>query len=337
MQKYLSFAFGFFLILATNADEKSDIYELVPSRLRPTYASGTTGDGYMKNSGNLHKETFEVRMGRQLCHSENCEGLRVDFLYLNEGHPPNYHRDGFGFQMVKRINGNGIIDLEVAGGPYYSMNTSGMGANEINDKRLGALLTFAVIAHLNKIHQGLELRAQYNHVEVPGRNSSDAFLVGVAQSFDAPLVKRDIEASESGWGVEILGGPSKTTHHDVAKIAPVSQFGFRKSVDSNISYSITYMDDGADFRTAREGIAGQLWVELPSNKVHTFSVGAGPFISKERRGDKPKTEVNGLLSIQTKSKITNNTSFIVRFTRVAAFRTNNDRDRFEIGISRALD
>jgi hypothetical protein len=104
------------------------------------YGGNTMGERSMKG------RAMSVRLGKGLASFggpsvfSDSEKMRADFVYYNEGHPDNNHRDGFAAQLVYSNALHRDVTAEFGAGPYLSMNTTKINGVQINDSNLGALL-----------------------------------------------------------------------------------------------------------------------------------------------------------------------------------------------------
>lgn len=304
----------------------------------PAYIAGALGNGRGGDErDSMQWRTFEVRFGQELDGSYIIKDgkVRIDVIHYNEGHPTNYHRDAFGAQAVLRVPVRRGIKGEVGVGPYFSMNTTTVNGRELNEKQVGLLASAAMLFYMNsRVH----LRAQYNHVHVPTRASSDALLLGIGQDFGTGYGSSapDIEAG-SIW-VAATAGIAKT-NHGVSSSSPAYSMEAGKVVNENFAVSVSAIDEGDDrVLVDRRGIAAQVWYVQPLNKRWTASAGAGPYVASNKRGT-DRNEVNGLITVRFTRALGNRANswrLNFDFNRVAS-RDHNDRDIFRIGAQKPLN
>lgn len=289
-----------------------------------TYISYTMGDGRASEGGSLQYKAFELRVGKQL-----SERTHVDIIHVNEGHPINNHRDGFAVQGVYKQPITENLSVEVGAGPYFSMNTTTINGKELDDKNLGLLGTVAALYSLDSLYPGLAIRAQYNHVAMPGAVSTDAILVGAEVKFGGPSEG----ATNTGKKTEVaVIGDHFKTNHGGTSAAQGYQIEMKGSLTEHTAGSVSYMYEGKDTRVDRQGVATQYWYvqQLPQNV--SVSAGAGPYVAQNQL-DKSSVPVNGLISMEIKKDVNKNVSVFVRINRIADFSGSNDRDILGLGVS----
>ncbi|MDG0818222.1 hypothetical protein [Bdellovibrio svalbardensis] len=305
------------------------------------YSSATFGNGSaygpsITGENSMQWKTFEVRFGKEWERSQDGAELRFDAFHFNEGHPENNHRDGFGFQAVARKDINSIVSAEAGVGPYFSMNTTIIDSVEYDDPRLGAMVTMAILANMDRLSPGLHMRFAVNHVTMPGAASSNAFLVGIGKDFD-PVYSRgraDSYADSTWYGVMV--GDSKTNHGGTAA-AVGTAIEVKKYFEPQWATSISAIVEGDDkSRVDRNGVAVQGWFVQPLNDKWSASAGVGPYVAVNRR-DSGEPELDGLITIQVERSIGKNWKIYANFNRIASFKKNNDRDMGRIGISRQFN
>lgn len=309
---------------------------------RGAYLSAAFGNGRI-HGGNasgdrwMRGRTFEVRAGRQ---QHDVWGLalppgwtmRVDFVHYNEGHPDNNHRDGFALQWlaVRRLAPAWTGELGV--GPYLSMNTTKIAGEQIDDARLGALVSAALRVAVPG-PPGTHLRVGFNHVAMHTVHRSDALVFGIGRQFGAaepaPAVVPDGRlwlGATIGTSITNMAG----THGAHAAVLEARQYAGRWG----IGYKFLFEgDDGA--RVDRRGLAGQLWYVQPVTPRFSMSAGLGPYFAANRR-DGNRTATNLLVTFQAEHALSAHTRFIVDFNRIKTFRKTNDRDLFQMGVLRSF-
>lgn len=299
-----------------------------------SYTSATYGDGKAYGTGavddkSMKAKTFEVRFG----HEFDSDGqLRVDVFHYNEGHPDNNHRDGFGSQIVFRKNINNHISAEVGVGPYFSMNTTKINGTEYDDPNLGALVSLALLANMDRLSPGLHMRFALNHVEMPGAPSTNAILIGVGKNFGSSTYQGNNDISEKPVWFSVTAGTAKTNHGGTSG---AQGYGVESKIyDGPWAASVAAIVEGDDgTRVNRQGVAVQGWFVQPLNDKWTVSAGAGPYVANNSR-DARGVELDGLITLQVERSVGKQWKVFASFSRVASFNRNNDRDLARVGISR---
>lgn len=311
------------------------------------YVSGMLGNGeaYGGNTSGdrtMQWKTFELRFGKDLDPAVfgaaslfSATGkIRVDFVYYNEGHPDNNHRDGFAAQLAYSHDLRNGLTAEVGAGPYLSMNTTEIGGVQINDSNLGVLFFLALRMALDQYPQGLHLRVALNHVAARGVHSSNALLVGIGKYFrEAPAYAGAGSSRNPVW-IGVAAGNSVTNQAgtDGAVGFSLEARQYRGSWAASIA-AIVEGDDGS--RVDRRGIVAQGWFVQPLTGNWAVNAGVGPYVAKnDRESGDPR--VLGLFSLQADRSISKTMKVFASFSRVITFREKNDRDLFRIGVMKQL-
>lgn len=293
------------------------------------YGGNATGYRWMRG------RTFEVRAGRQ---QDEVFGLtlppdramRIDFVYYNEGHPDNNHRDGFALQWLAARRFSRAWTGELGFGPYLSMNTTAIAGRQIDDARLGVLLSAGLRLTVPG-PPGTHLRLGYNHATMRHVHRSDALVLGLGRQFGPAEPAPDVVpdgglwlGATVGWALTNVPG----SHEARAAVLEARQYAERWG----IGYKFLFEgDDGA--HVDRRGVAGQLWYVQPVTPHLSMSAGLGPYFAANRRDDN-RTATNLLISFQAEHALSARTRAAVNFNRIKTFRKTNDRDLFQFGLLR---
>jgi hypothetical protein len=327
--------------------EKSNIpqdasYSKVIEKINNAYASATFGNGFAYGEGvvgdrYMEGRTLEFRFGKEISVPAFLDQkFRFDFIHFNEGHPDNNHRDGFAGQIVYKKPLNRKLNLEFGLGPYFSMNTTTINGVEINDAKLGALLSIAALVDIAKYSPGLHLRFALNHVSIPETHSSVALLVGVGKYFDNVPARIQSESDGNPIWLGVTAGISQTNHAE-ANGALGFSVEAKKYYGSQWGASISGIMEGDDeVRVHRHGVAVQGWFVQPLDENWAASAGFGPYVAANKRGS-GDLQLHGLITLQVERFIDKKWKGFVSFNRVATFTSENDRDLFRIGVMRQFD
>lgn len=238
-------------------------------------------------------------------------------------------------QAVYDLDLSKKIKLEFSTGPYFSMNTTSPDFNvnnQIDDKHLGFLSTIAALYSLDQIVPGMHLRAEYNHVAMPGSFSTDSVLLGLGMQIDTFKIPKDSTLSSDGKNeVAVIWDHFKTNHHTTHS-ADGFQVELKHKTSDQTNVSLSYVKEGRDSLVDRQGLAAQYWYAEKLEKGWTVSAGAGPYIA-ENNLTPNAGPLNALISFEFKKDVTDDSSFFVRLNRIADFKGSNDRDVFSIGIN----
>ncbi len=305
------------------------------------YVSAMAGDGIINGAGaighrSMRARAAEIRMGHVIGASNDAP--RLDLAYINEGHPDNNHRDGYAIQYVYRKTLGSELGLELGAGPYYSQNrTTTASGEEINDSRLGALLSAALIARLDAYSPGLHMRVGFNHVAAGGGvPSSNALLVGLGKEIGAERTESGSSNPSNGHPLWLGGsyGFAQTNHSGPGRRTAYSLEA--KQYFENFAWSLSGIDEGSDGQLVdRRGIAAQVWYVQPVTEKWSLSGGAGPYVARNKL-DGNGTTLNALVTIQVDRTIGKDWKAFGNFGRVITFRDKNDADLITIGLMRSF-
>ena len=313
------------------------------------YASATFGNGvvYGRNitdGKSMEWRAFEVRFGKEIDVPafipekfvlNKDEKYRVDFIHYNEGHPFNNHRDGFSTQLVYGKSLNRKLDFELGLGPYFSMNTTSVGAVEYDKKKFGTLLSIAALVDLGQFSPGLHMRFGLNQVMMPGAHSSVAGLVGVGKYFDSLPVRAHSASSGNPIWLGVAAGPSQTNHGDSGRTLGFSAEA-KKYYAPHWAASISAQVEGNDdVRVHRNGVAIQGWFVQPLTENWAASVGIGPYAAVNNL-EAGHLQLHGLITFQVERSVGRKWKGFVSFSRVAAFSDKNDRDLVRFGVMKQI-
>jgi hypothetical protein len=332
------------LLLATTCAAHA---QTSPSDNRGAYLSAQRGNGRIYGGNTSESDyrlmrwrTGELRVGRDLNPAlvgeesvDNANATaRIDFVYYNEGHPDNNHRDGFALQATYARRLGSALTAELSIGPYSSMNTTTVDGVQINDASRGILYTAALRYSLDRWARGAHLRLGFNHVWMR-EFKSNAVMLGIGRHFtDAPPF-RDSDIVRPLW-IAASYGTSQTTQ--AGRQAARSGTLEVKHYGGKWALSLKAVQEGDDQVVVdRRGVAAQFWFVQPITEAWQISAGAGPYVAKNRR-DNDSTGVHGLITVQFERNMGEKTKAFFAFSRVKSYQQANDRDVFHLGVTRAF-
>ncbi|PFH11023.1 hypothetical protein BCF11_3463 [Collimonas sp. PA-H2] len=325
-----------------HAAETSAAIDGAPDR-NGSYASLALGNGIlygtsMDGQKPMRWRAAEIRFGQNVDFFGRMpagDTMRLDYVYYNEGHPDNNHRDGYALQALYRKNLQPHFDLELGAGPYFSMNRTTVNGTEHDDARLGALLSVALLGRLDQYSPGLSIRLAYNHVLTPGAPSSDALLLGIGKELGAAHVSAPDAAADHSLWLAALGGFAQTNQS-----GPGKRFSYAleaKKYYGQWAASVSAIEEGDDgVRVNRKGVAMQGWYVQPIAEHWDISAGAGPYLATNKR-DGGDWRVNGLISLQVGRELGSNLKGFASFGRAVTFRNKNDADLMTVGVMKRFD
>lgn len=310
---------------------------------RGAYLSGELGNGRLSGDGAIGYQwmrwrAFETRAGRDLdpalvgedSLSNARSTARIDFVYYNEGHPDNNHRDGFALQFTYARRLGSRLTAELSAGPYSTMNTTVLGGVQVDSARRGLLYSAALRFPLAGFDPGAHVRVGFNHAWVQDGPHSNAILFGVGRHFTdvPPFPDTDFARSRLwlgaslGWSVTSLSN----THDAAGAIVEAKQYGGKWAM----SFAGVFEgDDGT--RVDRRGMAAQFWFVQPVTARWAMAAGLGPYFAENRR-DANSKGLHALITLQFERDMSPRTKAFFAFHRVKTYDQTNDRDLFHLGL-----
>jgi len=259
----------------------------------------------------------------------------IGFVYTNDGHLDNNHRDGFAVQGWYTKPLADRLEFQAGTGPYASMNNTTLNGIRENQFRVGLFTTVAL--KWRPFGDGWYLRSQLTNTLVPGSFNSNAILFGVGHDF--------IASTELGTpnrllaDVSVWGGTSRTTQLGNQRSGGAVQLEAQYIVENPVewwmpsAYSIAFLSEGDTGLIHRRGVPLQAWWRSAPD-TFTFGFGVGPYIAYDTYRD-TRLNAMGILSLRIGYKVLETTSSVVEagfmYTRVASF-YNKDQDIFMLGL-----
>jgi hypothetical protein len=212
-----------------------------------------------------------------------AQHLAASFTYLNEGHLPGHHRDGYGLQLW---GGTGLLDgrLDIAlgTGPYlfYDTTPRQTTGGEVNRHGLGLISTLSTTWQLDD-HLLLQLRL--NHVATGNSFDSLSTLAGLGYRFDTPRTDRggagEPPSSPFRNELTLFAGESNTFNTGGAH-AIAAAVEYRRAFAPWLEWSASVLYEGENDLIRRGGFATQLWAagSFLDNRL-SLGAGAGPYLA----------------------------------------------------------
>lgn len=226
---------------------------------------------------------------------------------------------------------------EIGLGPYLSMNTTVIDGRQIDDAHWGLLLSAALRLELPWAPPGTHLRLGYNHVAMHTVHRSDALMLGIGRQFGRAAPDQDTEPAAGPLWLGGSIGNSITNmagRHSALAGVPEAKHYFEGRLE-HWAASAKFVFEGDDgVRVDRRGVAAQLWYVQQVTPQFNMSAGLGPYLAKNRRDDGSMSK-NLLISFQAERALSRHTRVFASFNRVKTFRETDDRDLFQIGVSKA--
>jgi hypothetical protein len=274
------------------------------------------------------------------------EHLASSFVWLNEGHLINHHRDGQAAQLWWRSHqdGTGLV-FEAGIGPYHYYDTTdaedvntpnGVDLEYENAHGWGVLTSAAVDWYFK---HGWFAMLRLNAIEAAGKLRSTALLAGVGYRFGENPGSR-FQQSDSWFAVD----PPRSEVDVLAGRAVVNSFHSEGSAAEALSVRTkisTYLAASLTYTVAQNvpldwhsGAAVQLWAEAPLTSSFSVGAGVGVFVIADRASTVPATSATdpaGILGITM--AYTTNSRWVARaiWNRVTT-RDDDDSDIVLIGL-----
>jgi hypothetical protein len=299
------------------------------------FGNGRMEGGDVEGDRSMGGRALEIRAGRS--EQDVFGGGRIDFVHYNEGHPDNNHRDGFAVQWLAVRPRGATWAGELGIGPYLSMNTTVAAGRQIDDAHWGILLSGALRIPLGAFPPGTHLRVGLNYVYMPDAHRSVAMLAGLGRQFGPGHPDRDTEPGAGPWwfGASVGNSITNMAGTDGARAAVLEARKYLGERFEHWAVSTRFLlegDDGA--RVDRRGVAAQLWYVQQVTPRFAMSAGIGPYIATNRRDNVDPVSGNLLISFQAERALTRQTRVFLNFNRVKTFRDTDDRDLFQVGVSK---
>lgn len=256
---------------------------------------------------------FTLAFGTKL-----SDNVYLDIVHKNEGHADRNpmgiqrHRDDFGGELFYHMDFSDKLSAEAGAGLVATFNTTHKDGIQVDDKKLGAIVSAALIY---KLRENLSVRAQYDQVNVPGDFSTKIVSVGLQHDFDAASTSR-AAASDGKTEVSVMGGVTKMNRAAV-KSGRGYQAEIRRYIADDYACSVSIINEGENEVSARRDIAGQCWYVKNAGKDWKLSAGVGPVLTQETRFEDDKTKLGALISIEAAYKVSKHTEVGGRFSRLA--------------------
>ncbi|HEY1226985.1 MAG TPA: hypothetical protein VGF26_06650, partial [Ramlibacter sp.] len=258
--------------------------------------------------------------------------------YTNEGHPPLHHRDGLSPQLWLHtlVPARGW-SFAVGAGPYYYFDTTtgnGSLADYRNEHGWGTMANFSAKYHLGDKRTYAEVRLSKIH----GRKDHDSSLVMVGLGYELrnlPTVIKEENADSGENMVMVLAGRSIVNSFKSEK---ATGYGveYRHTVNPNVEWSLTAMNEGRIGVAQRKGVAAQLWLLRPFTEHTVLELGMGGYVMRDQIDrdnvrEEPKTHFAPIASIGMRWRVTPMMRAQLSWSRVITD-YHRDSDVFLLGV-----
>ncbi len=272
------------------------------------------------------------------------EGLGEHFAwsysYLNEGHVPEHHRDGFAGQLWSRVNFfKRKLSLAAGAGPYAYFDTEPFGKSYEDAHGWGGIFSLSASYYLDD-RWILHVRA--NHVQTGGDINTDGILFGIGYQLQASETQgpRDWPAEPTRGGyrnneLAVLFGRTITNSFNSER-SFATAIEYRRNILPWLDGTVGWMYEGNNDLLRRNGITVQVWPTRTffENRL-ALAAGFGAYLAVDRYRDTSPQEggnatIAGLVSLTASYNL--GEQYLIR---ASFYRTltnyNRDTDVFVIG------
>ena len=282
--------------------------------------------GGMRVDQNEDDTSFAVALGYN--HHLN-RYLSVSADYLNEGHPKLHHRDGLGAQLwIHTPVPQRGWSFAAGFGPYYYFDTT-TGNGSLGDYRnehgWGQLMSVSARYHLAS-DTYMETRLAHTHGITSHDTTMQLFGVGY-ELREQPRAIR-LQNAEKGDNLLMLLAGRSIVNSFKSETATSSGVEYRRTVNPNLEWSLTLMNEGKVDAAERHGVAAQAWLLRPFTERTVLEMGVGAYAMRDQldRGDangERENHVAPIASIGMRYRISDTWRAQLTWSRVI---TNYERD-----------
>lgn len=258
--------------------------------------------------------------------------------YTNEGHPPLHHRDGLSPQLWLHtpVPERGW-SFAVGAGPYFYFDTTtgnGSLADYRNEHGWGTMVNLSARYQLGDKRTYAEVRLSH----INGRVEHDSTLVMVGLGYELrnlPTVIKE-ENADSGENMVMVQGGRSIVNSFKSEKATGYGVEYRHTVNPNVEWSLTAMNEGRIGVAERKGVAGQVWLLRPFTEHTVLELGAGGYVMRDQIDrdsirEEPKTHFAPIASIGMRWRLTPTMRAQLSWSRVITD-YHRDSDVFLLGV-----
>jgi len=250
--------------------------------------------------------------------------LAVSFGWLNEGHLPDHHRDGWAAQLWATRDARGQrLRMGVGLGIYRSFDTNLVGDTYRNEHATRPLLTLA-LAH--PIGEGpLSAQVQVNRTLGGGEPVTQAVLLGLLLRIGHPEPESPHPpAVREGEGrQEVLFYYGQTIlNSGVSETSDAYEVAYRRRISPHWSWSASYVNEGAPEKVRRDGVDLQMWLDgFFLERRLRLGVGFGPYATRvehyEGGPDRDDVRLSGRITLAAGWRLSSQWTAHVAWSRTA--------------------
>ena len=270
------------------------------------------------------------------------EYFAASFMWLNEGHIPDHHRDGQAVQFWGRLplaDRRFVVSAGVGPYRYFDTTTAEQGGSYSDVHGWGVVYSVRA-AYYSSSRWVTQL--QLNRVHVQRGPDATSMMLGIGYQLDAPNTP-----GPRDWA---SGSTTKVTDNEVTAYfgktivnstsSPVALAGaidYRRGLMKYTDLTVGYLHEGSSKIARRDGFTSQLWATRAflNDKV-TLGVGAGVYyaIDENENSKDPgpgRGKFSGLVSISGTYRFADHWDARLTWNRVVT-RYNRDSDVILAGV-----
>jgi len=311
---------------------------LLALAMRPVLAQELTTLGGLVRETDRHHTSYSYEVEYKQALGSHAA---ISLGYLNEGHLPNDHRDGYPLQLWGRTD---VLDDRVALsagiGPYWYLDTNRRTTSGAftDDHGFGRIMSLDAAWDAG---QRWKLHLRGNWIRASGTFDSTTFSIGTSYALSSDWCSAPrLEAPQcpswtTGQEITLYGGIDVVNSFDPSERSETECLEYRRGLARNADWTVGLFHENNPLLARRLSAATQLWVTRPvSGEEWTLGLGVGPyFVVSEQSGsneaDPPK--VCGIISATAARRLSDHTH--LRFTWNRVFTTDSrDTDMLMVGL-----
>lgn len=265
----------------------------------------------------------------------------VGLEYVNEGHPPQHHRDGLGpvFWLHTAVPSQGW-SVAIGAGPYYFFDTTrgaGAGPDYRNAHGWGEQASLSARWHL-RTRTYAEARLTHIH----GRTGHDSNLLLVGLGYElGEFGPRERERTAGRGDHLLLAQVGRATVNSFrSETATAGALAYHHTLTPNAEWSAMLLSEGRIGHADRRGVAAQAWLLRPFTERTVLALGGGGYLMHDEGnrvapGAPGGTHLSPLASIAMRWRLGGLWRAQLSWSRVIT-RYHQDADLFLLGLGQVF-